>query len=58
MVAPTALFSLVMVYTGTHNFFFFFVVMAYIGAQSFVLIPLTTYTLNLNPSHIHIRAWI
>jgi hypothetical protein len=57
MVAPTALFSLVMVYTGTHNFFFF-VVMAYIGAQSFVLIPLTTYTLNLNPSHIHIRAWI
>jgi hypothetical protein len=37
---------------------FFPLVTTYINAHNFVLIPLTMYTLNLNPSHIHIRTWI
>jgi hypothetical protein len=52
MVIPTIIFSLVTAYTDTHKKNF--IVMAYIGTHNFVLIPLTTYTLNLNPSLIHI----
>jgi len=56
MVMPTTIFSLVTAYINAHNYFF--IVMAYIGTHSIVLIPLTTYTLNLNPFLIHIWAGI
>ncbi len=53
---PTTIFSHATAYIGAHNFFF--IVMAYISTHNFVLIPLTTYILNLDPFHIHLRAWI
>jgi hypothetical protein len=56
MVVPTIMFSLVMAYIGTTTLFF--IIIAYTNTHNFVLSPLTTYTLNLNPSHIHIWAWI
>jgi len=56
MVVPTIMFSLVTAYLGATTLFF--IITTYTNTHNFVLSPLTTYTLNLNPSHIHIRAWI
>ncbi len=56
MAMHMTIFSLVTTYIDAHNLFF--IVTTYTNTHSFTLSPLTTYNLNLNPSHIHIWAWI